>query len=140
MLRHVFRSLLVMGLLALLSGSAFAQSAPLKYLSTNTTNATLVFGKQSFMRALFASNTTATIYYLKIYDKATQPVCGTDTPKWTIPLPPAATGSANGVPADLGSGLTFANGIGFCITGGIADNDTTAAAAGIVIDLGVSGR
>lgn len=140
MSRGIFKSLFVAGILALLSSGAFGQSAMLKYFSAASTNATLVFGKQAFIRALAISNTTTTTYYFKLYDKATQPVCGTDTPKWTIPIPGAAANSANNQLMPLTAGLTFANGVGFCLTGGLADNDTTAAATGVVINLGVSGR
>lgn len=140
-MRNLIKSILVAGTVALFSLSpAHAQTAPLKWLTTASTNATLVFASKALLGTGIVVNTTTTVYYLKLYDKATTPVCGTDVPKWTIPIPSSVSSSPGGFPMPLGQGLTFANGVGFCVTGGIADNDTTPAAAGIAINLGVSGR
>lgn len=132
----LFRTLLITGACLLLStGLLPAQGVPKHYLSTVSTNATLVYGARANVSAIMGFNTNATVYFLKIYDKATAPTCGTDTPVLTVPLP---QNTGNGV--QLGQGLQFANGVGFCITGAIADNDTSNAATGIAVDFGVSGR
>lgn len=123
----------------LFAGAAQAQSVPRHYLSAATTNATLVRAGKGLLKVLLPVNTTSTIYYLKFYDKATLPVCGTDTPVLTIPVPNAA-GAGGGVSLPSSDGLQFFNGLGFCLTGGIADNDATVAATGVVINLGVSGN
>ena len=68
--------------------------------------------------------------YLKLYDKATAPTCGTDTPikRLIIPAnPTAADGSGSNVMFPVG--VKFSNGIGYCVTTGITDADTTAPAA-----------
>ena len=127
-------------LLLVLNGAAFAQTAPKKYLSTASTNSTLVFGAKGLLGTGVVVNTTLAVYYLKLYDKATAPTCGTDVPVWTLPIPFGASNAAGGFVLPLGDGLTFAKGIGFCITSGIADNDTGVAATGIVVNLGVTGR
>jgi hypothetical protein len=114
---------------------AFGQSAPIKFLSGASTNATLVMTGNASLKTLAGGNSTATVYFLKLYDKATIPVCGTDVPKLTIPLPANQT-----TPIDFGNGAIFPQGLGFCLTGAIADNDTTAAAAGVAINFGISGR
>lgn len=88
------------------------------------------------MRNIIPVNTTAVIYYLKFYDKATAPVAATDVPVLTIPVPVAAAAAT--VPITSVDGFAFINGMGFCLTGLIPDNDNTNAAAGVAINLGVS--
>lgn len=129
----------IIALLALLACSvaAHAQSSPKKYLSVASNNATLVLGRPSIVKMIFATNTTATIYYLKFYNKATAPTCGTDVPVLTLPLP---INNASPPVNDVGDGLLFPLGVGFCIVGGIADADNTVAAAGITVNLGISAR
>jgi hypothetical protein len=109
---------------------------PSHYLSAANTNATLVLGRPTALYTLTAINTTATIYYLKLYDKATAPTCGTDTPVATYPLlaePAAGTGVALVIARATGAGFNL--GLGFCLVGGIADNDTSNAATGVAINL-----
>lgn len=113
--------------------SAYAQSSPLHYLSAANNNSTLVFAGAAVLGSLSAINTNSTVYYLKLYDKATAPTCGTDIPKWTIPL-------LTGAPPPPAPNILFVLGFGFCITAGIADNDNTAAATGITINFGLSRR
>jgi hypothetical protein len=115
---------------------AFAQSSPLDFLSTaSSESATLVFANRARLAALVASNITGTVYYLKLYDTATTPICGTDIPKWRIPLP--INSSTVSVPVD-GDGVQFSHGIGFCLNGGIADNDLSNATSGISLNFAVS--
>lgn len=69
--------------------------------------------------------------YLKIYDKATAPTCGTDTPIKRLIIPAAST-AANGGGSNVSfgpSGILTTLGIGYCVTTGITDADTTAPAA-----------
>jgi hypothetical protein len=127
---------------------AFAQSAPKKYLSTASTNSTLVMAGASgsvggpagvLLKTLVIGNSSAatTPLFLKLYNKATSPICGTDIPVQTIPVQVAPTPT---LPIDFGNGMIFPLGLGFCLTGAIADNDPTAAAVGVAINFGVSGR
>jgi hypothetical protein len=115
--------------------AVYAQSAPVRYLSLATTNSKLILGERGLIESLLPVNSTGTQVFLKLYDKATAPVCGTDTPVWTVPVP-----ANNAFSVPLGQGLLFANGIGLCITNLIADSDTTVVTTGIAINLGVSGR
>lgn len=127
-------------LLSLLAIPASAQigtgigAQPVVYLSAATTNSTLVSAGWHTITSLTVINTTASIYYLKLYDKATTPTCGTDTPVQVYPIPASTAG--NGISVPLGIGLGFPTGMGFCLTGGIANNDTTAAVTGLVINIG----
>src|SRR3974377_574167 len=61
--------------------------APVSYLSTASTNSTLVQGGVTVLKAIVPINTTATATFLKLYDKAPAPTCGTDVPKWRVPVP-----------------------------------------------------
>lgn len=130
-----------LALLALLacSAPALAQSSPKHYLSAATNNSTLVLGRPSVVKMLHAVNVGATVYYLKLYDKKTAPTCGTDVPVFMTPVPAAASGGTP-VSPDIGDGILFTLGVGFCITGLPADNDNTSAGTGVAVDLGVSGR
>lgn len=116
--------------------TALAQSAPRHYLSAATTNCTLVQSGKTIVRNIIPVNTTAVIYYLKLYDKATAPVAGTDTPVLTFPVPVAAAAAT--IPITSVDGFAFLNGMGFCLTLNIADNDNTAAAVGVAINFGSS--
>lgn len=72
------------------------------------------------------SNTT-TVMYLKIYNTSTQPNCGTGTPVMRLLIP--ANSSGAGFVNEITQGIAFSVGIGYCVTGGIADTDKTAPAA-----------
>ena len=93
--------------------------------SAATTNAVAVKGSSGIVYAVAVTNTSATVKYLKIYNKATAPTVGTDVPLITIPIAPTAI--ANITWAD--KGLRFATGIGIATTTGIAHTDTNAVAA-----------
>ena len=131
----------LMALTALLLSYAGAaaqslQALPFSYLSTASTNSTLIDGSgQNVLKWMVATNTsTTTTYFLKIYDKKTAPVCGTDVPKLRIPLLPNVNGGGQSI---VGFDDTrFTQGIGFCLTGALADNDTSNAATGIVLNFG----
>lgn len=106
---------------------------PAKTLSAASTNATSVKASAGTLCSLNLINTTATLYYLKLYDKATAATCNSDTVLQTIPVPASTTGA--GIAVNLGPfGTAFTLGITFCLTGGIADNDNTNAATGVAIN------
>jgi len=73
-------------------------------------------------------NLAATVRYVKIYNKATAPTVGTDTPVMTIPL--VTGGGAN---VEYNIGIPFSLGLGIGATTGVADNDTGAPAANDVV-------
>lgn len=104
-------------------------------LSAATTNATSVKGSAGQVYTVIAHNINAAVRYLKLYDKATAPTVGTDTPVMTLPIPANAAGA--GFVLDTGGmGVAFSLGIGLALTTGVADADTGAVAANeIVINL-----
>ena len=115
-----------------ISGTVTAVTATpttLAVSSAASTNATAVKGSAgSTLYAISATNTGASTVHLKLYNKATAPTVGTDVPVMTIPITPNSI-----YIQELGAvGMRFTVGIGSALTGGIADNDTTAVAAGQV--------
>ena len=116
-------------------GGAFST---LKLLSAATTNATAVKTSPGRLYGGQISNFATSPRFLKLYNKTSAPVPGTDVPALTIVLPGAASASTpvtvsinQALTGDLG--VLFNTGIGFAITGAVADADTTAIAAGDVL-------
>lgn len=109
-----------------------------KTVSAATTNAKLIKTGKSFIYMLYVTNTSSlsAIRYLKIYDKATIPVVGTDVPILTFPIP---NGLATPLMITVPEGIPFVNGIGIGITGALADLDVTAIVAADVIVTMVAG-
>lgn len=94
--------------------------------STNATNAK---NAASDLYKVCGYNAAAAARYLKIYNKATAPTVGTDTPVLTLALAPSAAFNF-----DFG-GLYFSAGIGFAITVNAADADTAAVTAADIVGL-----
>lgn len=84
------------------------------------TTPTLVKTGKVLVLSIDAQNTGAAAAYLHLFDKATQPVPGTDTPKFTYLLPPAG-GKVN----EKNLAIEFALGFGYAITSGAGDTDST---------------
>jgi hypothetical protein len=101
--------------------------------SAATTNGTLVSGSPVDVYHILATNTTASVKYLKLYNKKTAPTVGTDVPFMTVALQPS------NVPTNipLPSGVYFNLGLAYAITGAGADADTTALASGDVVALNI---
>lgn len=100
--------------------------------SAATTNATVAKASAGDLFAVQGYNTTASVVYLKLYNKATAPTVGTDTPIKTIAIPPNAPIPSN---CAWANGLYFSTGIAYALTGAAADSDTTAVAAGAIVGL-----
>jgi len=113
-------------------GAQYVQIAPAldSTLSTTgitsaaTNNSTNVKAGRGAVYGWSISNTTAAIKYVKLYNKATAPTCGTDTPVIRIGVPATSTVSyVNPI------GINMPTGLGYCIVTGAADTDNTAVAA-----------
>jgi len=75
------------------------------------------------------SISASTPAWLKIYD-ATSATCGAGTPTARLLIPYDSTTSNNGTNMPIpAAGIAFNTGITYCVTTGIADNNTTAPAA-----------
>lgn len=104
-------------------------------LSAASTNATSVKASAGQVYTIYAHNSNAAIRFLKLYNKASAPTVGTDTPVMTLPIP-GNTAGAGFVFDTGGMGVAFATGIALALTTGVADSDTGAVAANeIVINL-----
>ena len=95
--------------------------------SAATTNSTLVKGSAARLYAAHVTNTSAALKYVKLYNKATAPTVGTDVPVCSFAIP--AGWSGNIIDSVFGI-AAFPLGLGWGITNGAADNDTTPVAAG----------
>jgi len=124
----------VSGSISLVSATAAGGIATVSRLLTSaaTVNSTLVKGSVGRIYSIGLYNSSATVKFLKLYNKATAPTVGTDTPLVTIALPPTSA-----YIHDFDVGISFSLGIGYGITGAVADADTTAIAAGDILGLNI---
>ena len=95
-----------------------------RLVGANTTNATVVKSTSGKVFGYIVNNVNAAARYLKLYDKATAPTVGTDTPKMTIMIPAASTQTFF-----MRDGVEFTSGISFATTTGLVDSDTGAISA-----------
>lgn len=104
-------------------------------ISANSTNATSVKGSAGQVYWIYCSNTNAAVRYLKLYNKASAPTVGTDTPVLVFAIP--GNTAAAGFSTSTDMGLAFGTGIAFALTTGVANSDTGAVAQNeIVVNLG----
>lgn len=106
-------------------------AAPCRTISAASTNATSCKASAGQLYGWSFSNTNAEERYLKIYNKASAPTVGTDTPIQTILIPGATTGAGNNWASDMG--IPYSTGIAYAITTGPTDADTGAVAANEII-------
>lgn len=99
-----------------------------RLISAATTNATSVKASAGALGFIVAANLNAAVRYLKLYNKASAPTVGTDTPVMTMPIPASTAG--NGFTIAIPNGVSFTTGIALALTTGYADADTAAVAAG----------
>lgn len=105
-----------------------------KLISAASTNATSVKAAQAGLYGVQVFNTNAAARYLKLYNKASAPTVGTDTPVKVLTIPGNAAGA--GLVIHFANGLDFSTGLAYALTTGAADADTGAvAAAEIVVGL-----
>lgn len=110
-------------------------ATPYKLVSAATTNATSVKGSAGQVYMITASSVNAAARYLKLYNKATAPTVGTDTPVHTFIIPGNTAGAGTNIPVPS-CGLEFTTGIAFALTTEATDAGTTAVAANeIVVNL-----
>lgn len=99
-----------------------------------STNSAVVKASAGTLYEITISNPTATAAYVKLYNKTTAPVVGTDVPVMTISVP--AT-SATTMPVSLifgQVGKRFATGIGIACTAAAVATDTGVSVVGIQIN------
>lgn len=108
------------------SASINGGATPGRLISAASNNATSVKGSAGTVYYIHATNNHATNWaYLKLYNKASAPTVGSDTPVQVFGIPPAT-----GFNVPLGpNGAKFTTGIALAIVQGIADSDNTSTAA-----------
>jgi hypothetical protein len=94
-------------------------------ISAGTTNATSVKASAGCINDIHVCNTNAAARFLKIYNKASAPTVGTDTPIKTFMIPANWAGSIGCGPY----GIRCSTGIAYALTTGIAVADTGAVGA-----------
>jgi hypothetical protein len=115
------------------AGTPAAPATPFILNSAATTNGALILTGTSGLHAFYATNIGASAAFVKLYNKATAPTVGTDVPAMVLCVPAAVGGVPGVCTLPIGTqGFRFALGLGIAITGAVADNDTTAVAAGQV--------
>ena len=97
-----------------------------------STNATSVKATPGDVGKISGFNAAAAKRYLKLYNKASAPTVGTDTPVFTLTLPAGAPFNF-----DLGNHY-FSTGIAYALTVNGADADTTALTAADVESLNIT--
>ncbi len=98
-------------------------------IAASSNNATNVKASAGQVYHISACNTSAAIKYVRLYNKATSPTCGSDTPFLRYEVP-----ASNCMPPiDTAIGFPFGTGIGFCITGAAGDSDNTSVTASDVL-------
>jgi hypothetical protein len=98
-----------------------------RVVSAATTNATSIKGTAGNLVNVDLFNVAAYDVFVKLYNKASAPTVGTDTPVWTVPIK-----AGQGYARTFQLGKSFPTGIALAITKLQADSDTTAVAAGDV--------
>lgn len=96
-------------------------------------NATLVKARKGKVLKISGYNARGSAVYLKLYDKATAPTVGTDTPFATIYL--AASSAFN---HEWENGLDFTLGLGYGTTTAGADNSTAAVTAADILAMNIA--
>lgn len=105
---------------------------PHRAVSAASDNATLVRAGATRLRHITVNNVNAAVRYLHLFDKATAPTTGTDTPKLTIPI---AAGSVVNLPLADG-GFMFELGLGYTLTTTIGSGAGNVSANEHVVSLG----
>lgn len=83
-------------------------------VSAASDNPTAVKTSAGWVGYIIVTNVNAAVRYLHLYNKASAPTLGTDTPVMTVPLPGGATGG--GAIISMPVGIEFNVGIALAIT------------------------
>lgn len=109
---------------------------PYKLINAATTNATNVKASAGDVGGIQVYNNSGVVAYFKLYDKASAPTVGSDTPVKTIIVPANTSGAGTNV-SFASPGISFTNGISFALTTGITDADTGAIASANTISINI---
>lgn len=108
-------------------------ATPAYYISAASNNSTNIKASAGQIYYVTVINTTASLKYIRLYDSGSAPTCTSGTGVvFYSPIPANSTTGA-GFVLPIPPGMTFANGMGFCITGGAGVTDNTSTSAGDVV-------
>ena len=111
-----------------LAASTTGGYTPFTFISAGNTTPSTVKSSAGTLHSLYIFNTTATIYYVKFFNKLS-PTMGTDSPVLNLPVP----ASTNGAGFTLILDAAFGTAISVAVTTGQALTDNTAGTAGAVV-------
>lgn len=100
-------------------------------LSAASTNLKTIKASAGKVGGWYLSNTNAAARFVKLYNKASNPVLASDTPLMTLMIPGNTAGA--GANVAFPNGITFSAGIAMAITTGVGDTDTGAVAANEIV-------
>jgi hypothetical protein len=130
---------LTLGLLLLSLGRVSADQFQADYnvklisvIAANNTTSIPIKATAGTVYSVDAFNNGASVIYVKLYNSPVV-TCGVGTPYARYLIPFGASSSGGGFTAPMTNGDAYYSGISMCITGGIADNDTTAPPSSTVI-------
>ena len=109
---------------------------PKHFVAANSDNATSLKTTAGTVHAIEVYGIDSAPAYLKFYNKASSPTCGSDAVVKSIMIPAAST-AANGAGANVATiDVNFSTGIAYCVVKGIADTDDTSVdAASYIINI-----
>ena len=113
------------------STATAGSSSVYRLLSAATTNGNSIKGSAGNVYGWYITNTNSSPRFVKLYDKASAPTVGTDTPKLTLVIPGSTTGAGSNI--SINPPVPFTTGIAIAITGVVTDADTTAVALNEVV-------
>ncbi len=117
-----------------IAGAVMPLSTGCAITSAASTNSTSCKGSSGNRTGWWVVNTTATLYYLRLYNTAAAPTCSSATGfVISIPIPASTTGA--GIAFSVPNTVAFATGLGYCLTGGASSTDNTNAATGVFGEL-----
>jgi hypothetical protein len=113
------------GFVSLASATTGGCTPGSKLLATASVNSNSIKGVAGTLCSLTVIQTTTTLGDLRIYDSAAAPTCSSSTGV-VANIPIQSNATSPGVVVNIGTfGHNFSNGIGYCFTGAVADNDAT---------------
>ncbi len=113
-------------------------STPGKIVSAASKNETVLSARPGVLTYLTASNINAAPRYLKLYNKASGLVVGTDVPVHTFLIPGNTAGAGSNIPIP-DDGIHFSVGISLALTTEATDVGTTGVAVNeLIVNYAVS--
>lgn len=101
-------------------------------VSTASTNATNCKASAGNVYGYRVVNTTAVVYYLRMYNASGTPTCSSATGFIeSIPIPASSSSTGAGIVQISNIPIQYGTGIAFCFTGGSSSTDNTNAAVGV---------